>query len=403
MSGKINAINLWELEARARELLPQMGYDYYASGANNEITLRENRAAYERIMLLPRMLVDVSVRDMSTTVLGEPVSMPILIAPTALQGLAHPEGEIATTKAAGAAKILTTLATLSTTSIEEAIAAATGPVWFQLYVFRDRAIGASLVQRAEAAGCKAVVLTVDVPTLGKRERDVRNRLTLPDHLSLKNLLQAGCKEIPKNTAAGGGSGLAAYVASLFDPALTWKDIEWLARMTKLPILVKGILRPDDALRAVNYGASGIIVSNHGARQLDTTPATISILPEIVDAVAGAVEVYVDGGIRRGTDVLKAMAYGARAALVGRPILWGLAVGGEDGVSYVLEMLRQEFDLAMALSAVQTSPPSPEILSVPCRLGINLPRMLFPLSSTSKKLSVLFELELFRLQESCPGS
>ena len=192
------------VRARARELLPQMSYDYYASGANDEITLRENRAAYERITLLPRMLVDVSVRDMSTTVLGEPVSMPILIAPTALQGLAHPEGEIATTKAAGAAKILTTLATLSTTSIEEAMAAATGPVWFQLYVFRDRAIGASLVQRAEAAGCKAVVLTVDVPTLGKRERDVRNRLTLPDHLSLKNLLQAGCKEIPKNTAAGGG-------------------------------------------------------------------------------------------------------------------------------------------------------------------------------------------------------
>ena len=346
MSEEINAINLWELEARARELLPQMAYDYYASGANDEVTLRENRAAYERITLLPRMLVDVSVRDISTTVLGESVSMPILIAPTALPGLAHPEGEIATTKAAGAAKTLMTLATLSTSSIEEAMATATGPVWFQLYVFRDRAISASLVQRAETAGCKAVVLTVDDPVAGRRERDVRNRLTLPDHLSLKNLLSAGCQELPKNVA---GSGLAAYVASLFDAALTWKDIEWLAGVTKLPILVKGILRADDALRAVNYGASGIIVSNHGARQLDTTPATISVLPEIVDAVAGAVEVYVDGGIRRGTDVLKAMAYGARAVLVGRPILWGLAVGGEAGVKYVLELLRQEFDLAMALS------------------------------------------------------
>ena len=201
---------------------------------------------------------------------------------------------------------------------------------------------------AEAAGCKAVVLTVDVPVLGKRERDVRNcdRLTLPDHLSLKNLLRAGCEELPKNVA---DSGLAAYVASLFDPALTWKDIEWLARLTKLPVVVKGILRADDALRAVDHGASGIIVSNHGARQLDTAPATISVLSEIVDAVAGAVEVYVDGGIRRGTDVLKAMAYGARAVLVGRPILWGLAVGGEAGVKSVLEMLRQEFDLAMALS------------------------------------------------------
>ena len=172
-----------------------------------------------------------------------------------------------------------------------------------------------------------MALTVDVPLPGKRERDVRNRLTLPDHLSLKNPLPAGLHELPKEAA---GSGLAAYIASLFDPALTWKDLECLVKLTKLRVLVKGILRADDALRAVNHGASGIIVSNHGARQLDTTPATISVLPEIVDAVAGAVEVYVDGGIRRGTDVLKAMAYGARAVLVGRPTLWGLAVGGEAG-------------------------------------------------------------------------
>jgi isopentenyl diphosphate isomerase/L-lactate dehydrogenase-like FMN-dependent dehydrogenase len=217
-------------------------------------------------------------------------------------------------------------------------------------VFRDRAISASLVERAEAAGCKAVVLTVDVPMPGKRERDVRNRFTLPDHLPLKNFLLTGCQELPKDAV---GSGLAAYIASLFDPALTWKDIEWLAQLTKLPVLVKGILRADDALHAVDHGASGIIVSNHGARQLDTTPATISVLPEIVEALAGAVEVYVDGGIRRGTDVLKAMAYGARAVFVGRPILWGLAIGGEAGVKYVLEMMRQEFDLAMALSGCPT--------------------------------------------------
>ena len=272
--------------------------------------------------------------------------MPILIAPTALQGLAHPEGEIATTKAAGAAKTLMTLATLSTSSIEEAMAVATGPVWFQVYVFKDREIAASLVQRAEVAGCKAIVLTVDVPISGKRERDVRNRLTLPEHLSLKSLLTVGLQKVPENVA---GSGMAAYVASLFYTTLTWKDLEWLARVTKLPVLVKGILRADDALRAVNHGASGIIVSNHGGRQLDTTPATISVLPEIVEAVADAVEVYFDGGIRRGTDVLKALAYGARAVLLGRPILWGLAVGGEAGVKSVLEMLRQEFDLAMVLS------------------------------------------------------
>jgi 4-hydroxymandelate oxidase len=346
MSERIDPINLEELEKRAREVLPQMAYDYYAGGANDEVTLRENRTAYDRISLLPRMLVDVSARDLGTTVLGEPVSMPILIAPTALPGLAHPEGEVATTKAAGAVKTLMTLATLSTSSIEEAMAVATGPVWFQLYVLKDRDITASLVQRAEEAGCKAIVLTVDVPVPGQRERDVRNRFALPDHLSMKNLFPAAYQKLPKNVA---GSGLAAYVASLFDSALTWKDLEWLVRITKLPILVKGILRSDDALRAIKYGASGLIASNHGGRQLDTTPATISVLPEIVDAVAGAVEVYVDGGIRRGTDVLKAMAYGARAVFVGRPILWGLAVGGEAGVKSVLEMLRQEFDLAMALS------------------------------------------------------
>lgn len=350
MSETIAALNLGELEERARAVLPQMAYGYYASGANDEVTLRENRTAYERIALLPRTLVDVSARAMDTTVLGQPVSMPILIAPTAFQGLANPDGELATTKAAGAAKTLMTLATLSTASIEEAMAVATGPVWFQLYVFKDRALSAALVQRAEAAGCKAIVLTVDVPLLGKRERDLRNRFTLPEHLSVKNLWPAGWQELPQGVA---GSGLASYIASLFDAALSWKDLGWLAGVTKLPVLVKGLLRPDDARRAVDHGASGIIVSNHGGRQLDTTPATISVLPEIVDAVTGAVEVYVDGGIRRGTDVLKALAYGARAVLVGRPILWGLAVGGETGVTSVLEMLRKEFDLAMALSGCPT--------------------------------------------------
>jgi isopentenyl diphosphate isomerase/L-lactate dehydrogenase-like FMN-dependent dehydrogenase len=270
----------------------------------------------------------VSERHMGTTALGEPVSMPVLIAPTAFQGLAHPEGEVATVKAAGGAKTLMTLSTGSTFSIEEVMAVATGPVWFQLYLFKDRAISASLVKRAEVAGCKAIVFTVDVPLLGRRERDVRNQFKLPD-------------------------GLASYIASLLDPALTWKDIEWLTGITKLPVLVKGILRSDDALLAVNHGASGVIVSNHGARQLDTTPATISILPEIVDAVGGKVEVYVDGGIRRGTDVLKAIACGARAVFIGRPVLWGLASGAEAGVRYVLEMLRQEFDLAMALSGCPT--------------------------------------------------
>jgi isopentenyl diphosphate isomerase/L-lactate dehydrogenase-like FMN-dependent dehydrogenase len=350
ISKTIEAVNLSELEALARESLPRMVYDYYASGANDEITVRENRIAYEQIRLLPRILVDVSTREMGTTVLGEPVSMPILVAPTAFQGLAHPEGELATIKSAGKAQTLMTLATLSNFSIEEAMTVATGPVWFQLYVLKDRVLTASLVKRAEAAGCKAIVLTVDLAAPGKRERDILNRFRLPDHLTAKNLWPAGLRELPKSAA---DYGMAHTIATLFDAALTWKDIEWLAGLTKLPILVKGILRPDDALLAVKHGASGLVVSNHGGRQLDTTPATISVLPEIVDAVAGAVEVYVDGGIRRGTDVLKAIASGARAVFVGRPVLWGLASFGEAGVKYVLEMMRQEFDTAMALSGCPT--------------------------------------------------
>jgi 4-hydroxymandelate oxidase len=350
VSEKIEAINLLEMEMEAGKLLPRTAYDYYAGGANDEITLRENRAAYDRITLLPRMLVDVSERQLTTTALGEPVSMPILIAPTAFQGLAHPEGELATVMAAGAAKTLMILSTVSTFSIEEVMAAATGPVWFQLYVFKDRAVSASLVQRAEAAGCKAIVFTVDVPLLGRRERDVRNQFRSPTDLPVKNIVDTGRQAFPDGTA---GSGFAPHIASLFDPALTWKDIGWLTGITKLPVLVKGILRSDDALLAVSHGASGVIVSNHGARQLDTTPATISVLPEIADAVGDKIEVYVDGGIRRGTDVLKAIACGARAVFIGRPFLWGLASSGEAGVRRVLEMLREEFDLAMALSGCPT--------------------------------------------------
>jgi 4-hydroxymandelate oxidase len=347
---QLAAINLFELERKARELLPQTTYDHQASGANDEITLRENRMAYERIALLPRVLVDVSQRHMGTTALGEPISMPILIAPTAFQGLAHPKGEVATVKAAGAAKTLMALSTLSTFSIEEVMKAATGPVWFQLYVFKDRSVSAALVKRAEVAGCKAIVLTVDAPLLGRRERDLRNQFKMPDPLTVKNLLTGGLQEFPASTPPSGpGSG----IASLFDNALTWKDIDWLAGITTLPVLVKGILRSDDALLAVKHGASGVIVSNHGARQLDTTPATISVLPEIVDAVGDKVEVYLDGGIRRGTDVVKAIAYGARAVFIGRPVLWGLAAGAEAGVRHVLEMLRQEFDLAMALCGCPT--------------------------------------------------
>lgn len=351
-------VNVFEFEQLARDKLPGSAYDYYASGANDEVTLRENRVAYERIRLRYRVLVDVSRRDLATKVLGRPVSMPILVAPTAFHKMAHPDGEPATARAARRAETLMVLSTLSNTSVEE-VAALAGPLWFQLYVYRDRAATRDLVQRVEAAGCTALVLTVDAPMLGRRERDVRNQFRLPAGLSIDNLAAAGKADLPSDVA---DSGLAAYFATLLDPSLTWADLEWLRGLTRLPILVKGIVRGDDAAQAIDQGAAGVIVSNHGGRQLDTAPATIDVLSEVVDAAGGRAEVYLDGGIRRGTDVLKALALGARAVLVGRPILWGLATAGEEGVVRVLELLRGELDLAMALAGAPTlSDITPDLL------------------------------------------
>ncbi|HSK81525.1 MAG TPA: alpha-hydroxy acid oxidase [Thermoanaerobaculia bacterium] len=346
-------INLFELEALAREKLPREAYDYYASGAEDEVTLRENRAAYERLTLAYRVLVDVSRRDLSATVLGQPVAMPVLVAPTAFHRLAVPEGEIATARAAGAAGTVMILSTLSNTRVEDVVAAASGPVWFQLYVYRDRKATEGLVRRAEAAGCRALVLTVDAPLIGRRERDVRNRFHLPPGLAVANMLPEGYGDLPP---AAADSGLAAYVSALLDPSLSWRDVSWLRSITNLPVLVKGIVRPDDALRAAEAGAAGLVVSNHGGRQLDTSPATLDVLPEIADALAAhghKIEVLMDGGIRRGTDILKALALGARAVLVGRPILWGLAANGEAGAAWALRHLRDELDLAMALAGTPT--------------------------------------------------
>jgi len=346
-------VNVFDLEAIARERLARDAYDYYVGGALDEVTLRENRAGYDRLALAYRVLVDVSRREAATTVLGQPVSMPILVAPTAFHRLAHPEGELATARAAGAAGTVMVLSGLSTTRVEEVVAASGGPVWFQLYVYRDRAATERLVRRAEAAGCRALVLTVDAPLIGRRERDVRNRFHLPPGLTVANMQAEGYGELPAPTA---DSGLAAYVSGLLDPSLSWPDVAWLRSITRLPVLVKGIVSADDALRAADAGAAGIVVSNHGGRQLDTAPATIEVLPEIADALAARghrLEVLVDGGVRRGTDVLKALALGARAVLVGRPILWGLAADGEAGVAWVLRHLREELDLAMALAGTPT--------------------------------------------------
>jgi 4-hydroxymandelate oxidase len=353
-------VNLHELEALAAERLPAGVFGYFASGANDEVTLRENRSAYDRLPLRPRVLVDVGARDLSTSVLGRRIAMPVGIAPTAYQRLAHPDGEIATARAASGAGTLMCLSTLSNSALADVRAATGAPLWLQLYVYRDRGASRELIARAEAAGYDALVVTVDAPVLGRRERDVRSGYFLPRDLPLPNVpggdvetSLAAAPAAPGAGAAGGPSAIAAHFAGMMDPTLTWADLEWLRAATRLPILLKGIVRADDAARAAAAGVAGIVVSNHGARQLDTAIATIDALPEVVAAVDGRAEVLVDGGVRRGTDVLKALALGARAVLVGRPIVYGLAIGGEAGVRAVLETLWRELDLAMALCGCPT--------------------------------------------------
>lgn len=340
-------LNLSDFEAAARERLPAATWGYYAGGANDEITLRENRSAFERIVLRYRTMVDVSERSCETTVLGTRVALPVLIAPTAMQRLAHEEGECATARAAAAAGTIMIASTTATTSLSDVRAAAGGPMWFQLYVYRDRGVTRALIEAARDAGYQAIVLTVDAPVLGRRERDIRLGFTLPPDLRIANAEGARMGQVPE--ASGSASGLMLHFRDLHDPALTPKDIEWVRDVSGLPVIVKGIVRGDDAVRALEHGAVGVIVSNHGGRQLDTAIAAIRALPGVVDAVDDRAEVYLDGGIRRGTDVLKAIALGARAVMIGRPVIWGLAVSGEEGVRTVLRMLRDELDLAMALA------------------------------------------------------
>ncbi|WP_066380632.1 MULTISPECIES: alpha-hydroxy acid oxidase [unclassified Anabaena] len=350
MTDAPHPINLFEYEQLAKTHLSKMAFDYYSSGAWDEITLQENRTAFERIKLRPKMLVDVSHINLKTTILGQPLEFPLLIAPMAFQCLAHPEGETATAKAAASAGVGMVLSTLSTTSLEAVAEVGSqfpdSQQWFQLYIHKDRGLTRALVERAYAAGYKALCLTVDAPVLGQRERDRRNEFVLPSGLHLANLATMSGLEIPYQP---GESGLFSYFAQQLNPALTWQDLEWLQSLSPLPLVLKGILRGDDAVRAVEYGAKAIVVSNHGGRQLDGAIASLDALPEIVTAVNGRVEILVDGGIRRGTDILKALAIGANAVLIGRPILWGLAVAGQSGVSHVLSLLQNELNLAMALS------------------------------------------------------
>ncbi|GKA84495.1 peroxisomal (S)-2-hydroxy-acid oxidase GLO4-like protein [Tanacetum coccineum] len=296
--------------------------------------------------LRPRILVDVSKIDMSTTILGYKTSAPIMIAPTAMHKLAHPEGEVLTAKAAAACDVIMGLSFMSTCTIEEVASSCDAVRFFQLYVYKRREISALMVKRAEANGFKAILLTVDTPKLGRREADIKNKMIAPQ---LKNFEGLVSTEVDDSD----GSNLEAFAARSFDPSLSWKDIAWLKSITKLPVLIKGVLTREDAVKAMEVGVEGIIVSNHGARQLDYVPATINALEEVVLAVQGRVPVLFDGGIRRGTDVFKALALGAQAVMVGRPVVYGLAAKGEYGARRVIEMLKDELELTMALSGCPT--------------------------------------------------
>lgn len=332
-----------DYERLAGDCLEQGALGYFAGGANDERTLRDNVEAFARLKLRPRMLVDVSTTTTATTVLGTPVSMPLLVAPTAIHRMCHEEGEQATARAAAAVGTVMCVSSIATATPAEVAAAAPGaPRWFQVYVYRDRGVTRALVDQAIEAGYSALVLTVDAPRPGRRERDLRSGFKIGT-------------TIPSFAAALGKDEPATIfdVFNMLDQTLSWRDVEELARASELPLLVKGVLTEEDARLACEHGAAGVVVSNHGGRQLDGVMATIDALPEVVEAVDGRCEVLVDGGIRRGTDVVKALALGARAALAGRAVLWGLAAGGEAGARHVLELLRDEIELALALCGCPT--------------------------------------------------
>jgi isopentenyl diphosphate isomerase/L-lactate dehydrogenase-like FMN-dependent dehydrogenase len=333
-------LNVWDYEKAAEERLDPGAFGYIAGGANDEWTMRENLAAFRRWVLRPRMLVDVSEVSTATTVLGTDMSMPVLVAPTAFQRMAHPDGEQAMARGAAAAGAVMCLSTGATATIEEVAEAAPDAArWFQLYWSRDRGVVQDMVERAAASGYSAVMVTVDLPELGRRERDLRTGFEIPEDVSVPAFIA-----LAKEAAAATPDQLNFLV----DNSLTWRDLEWLRSITKLPLLVKGILTAEDAELACEAGMDGVVVSNHGGRQLDGVAATLDALPEVVEAVGGRGPVLMDSGIRRGTDVVKALALGAEAVLVGRAALYGLAVGGAQGVQQVLELLREELQLALAL-------------------------------------------------------
>ena len=333
-------LTLAELEGLAESCMSPMAMAYVCGAAADELTLRANCEDWKRIRLMPRVLVDVSDLDLRTKILGQDFDQPILLAPTAFHRLCHPEGELETVAGANMGKAGMVLSSLSTVSIEEVGKAIEQPLWFQLYAQPDRGLTEEMIERAHAAGCKAMCITVDTPVLGARHRETRSRFQLPPDFKLPNLNLGPVSHRPVR---------GAIYSELLNPRQNWKDIEWFSSISKLPILLKGVLNPEDAVRAADAGVAGLIVSNHGGRNLDTLPSTAEALPRVAERLNGRLPLLVDGGIRRGTDVLKALAMGAQAVLVGRPYLYALSVAGAEGVARVIEILRTELMMAMALT------------------------------------------------------
>ncbi|WP_190136846.1 alpha-hydroxy acid oxidase [Streptomyces longispororuber] len=341
--------DLAAVERAAAAVLPRDVWDFVAGGSGQERTLAANRAAFDRLYVTPRVLRDVSACATDTTLLGRPARLPVAVAPVAYQRLLHPHGEVAAARAARAAGVPFTVATLSSVPVEE-VTAVGGTVWFQLYWLREPGRSLDLARRAEDAGCAAVVLTVDVPWMGRRARDVRNGFALPAHVDAARL-DAGAGSAA-HRAPGRGSAVAAHTAGAFSAALTWRRVAELRAATRLPLVLKGVLAPEDAVRAVELGVDAVVVSNHGGRQLDGALPGVEALPAVAEAVraaGGGCEVLLDGGVRRGVDVLGALALGADGVLVGRPPLWGLAVAGEAGVRHVLDLLTAELRDALGLA------------------------------------------------------
>lgn len=343
---KLQALNVDDFEIKARSQLSQPIYDFFAGGANDEISLSHNVTAFKNIRLQPRVLTGKMQCDISTSILNHELKLPILLAPAAFQQLLHEEGEIATTQAAEELGIINILSTLSTFTLEHIKSTVNNPVWFQLYIFKDRGLSESLIQRAESAGYQAIVVTVDVPIMGRRWRDARNNL----QLSIQDLAKNIFSYPPENNSL---ENVKLFTDTLFDNRLTWQDITWLQSITKLPIIIKGITHPGDAKIALELGVAAIIVSNHGGRQLDGMPATIEVLPHIAKQINNKIPLLLDSGVRRGSDIFKALALGADAVLVGRPYLWGLNVNGQQGVVDVVTLLKNELCDTMTLCGFST--------------------------------------------------